>query len=317
MNQTDTLARYRGCWLGLAVCDALGTTLEFTAPGSFEPLTDMVGGGPFGLKAGQWTDDTAMAICLAESLIECCSFDARDQMQRYIRWWREGVHSPTGRCFDIGNATSASLARFEKDGEPFAGSDDPYSAGNGSIMRLCPIAMYAARRPKELLRLAVDSSRTTHGARLCLDACRFFASLIAGALNGVTKTDLLVPDFDITGNELTTVSLADEIQTIRAGSYKEKQPPVIRGTGFVVQSLEAALWAFHSTDSFKTGALAAVNLGEDADTTGAVYGQIAGAYYGVDAIPNTWREKVENAGFPTAMADQLYQIAGETPPVAD
>jgi len=94
----------------------------------------MVGRGPFGLKAGQWTDDTAMAICLAESLIECRSFDARDQMQRYIRWWREGVHSPTGRCFDIGNATSASLARFEKDGEPFAGSDDPYSAGNGSIM---------------------------------------------------------------------------------------------------------------------------------------------------------------------------------------
>ncbi len=312
-----SLDRYRGCWLGLAVCDALGTTLEFTAPGSFEPLTDMVGGGPFGLKAGQWTDDTAMAMCLAESLIECRSFDARDQMQRYIRWWREGVHSPTGRCFDIGNATSASLARFEKDGEPFAGSDDPYSAGNGSIMRLCPIAMYAARRPKELLRLAVDSSRTTHGARLCLDACRLFASLIAGALNGVTKADLLAPDFDITGNELKTVSLTDEIQTIRAGSYKEKQPPAIRGTGFVVQSLEAALWAFHSTDSFEAGALAAVNLGEDADTTGAVYGQIAGAYYGIDAIPNTWREKVENAGFPTAMADRLYQLAGETPPVAD
>lgn len=305
--------RYRGCWLGLAVGDALGTTLEFTTPGSFEPLTDMVGGGPFGLKAGQWTDDTAMAICLAESLIKCRGFDARDQMQRYVRWWREGVHSPTGRCFDIGNATSAALARFEQNGEPFAGSDDPQTAGNGSIMRLCPIPMFVSRRPLDLLQLAVDSSRTTHGARLCLDACRLFANLIAGALIGVSKDELLAPDFDITGGELTTAGLADEIQTIRTGSYKEKQPPTIRGTGFVVESLEAALWAFHSTDSFRAGALAAVNLGDDADTTGAVYGQLAGAHYGVDAIPTAWREKVENAGFPTAMADRLYELADNAP----
>ncbi len=306
-----SLDRYRGCWLGLAVGDALGTALEFTTPGSFEPLTDIVGGGPFGLKAGQWTDDTAMAMCLAESLVECRGFDACDQMQRYIRWWREGVHSPTGRCFDIGNATSASLARFEKDGEPFAGSDDPYSAGNGSIMRLCPIPMFAARRPQDLSQFAVDSSRTTHGTRLCLDACRLFANLIAGALNGVTKAELLAPSFDITGNKLTTVSLADEIKAIRAGSYKEKQPPTIRGTGFVVQSLEAALWAFYSTETFKAGALAAVNLGDDADTTGAVYGQLAGAYYGVDAIPIAWREKVENAGFPMVMADRIYEMTND------
>ena len=100
--------RYRGALLGLAVGDALGTTLEFKRPGSFAPITDMVGGGPFGLKPGQWTDDTSMALCLAESLVECRGFDPVDQLRRYCRWYREGHLSSTGRCFDIGNTTRAA-----------------------------------------------------------------------------------------------------------------------------------------------------------------------------------------------------------------
>lgn len=99
--------RYTGCLLGLAVGDALGTTLEFQAPGTVEPIHDMVGGGPFGLAPGQWTDDTSMALCLAESLIACDGFGARDQMDRYLRWYREGYLSSTGRCFDIGNTLPA------------------------------------------------------------------------------------------------------------------------------------------------------------------------------------------------------------------
>ena len=122
--------------IGLAVGDAVGTTVEFKAPGTFAPVSDMVGGGPFGLRPGQWTDDTSMALCLAESLIECGGFDARDQMERYVRWWREGHLSSTGKCFDIGNTTRAALSRFEKTGDPFAGSTEPNVAGNGSLMRL-------------------------------------------------------------------------------------------------------------------------------------------------------------------------------------
>ncbi|MBT5535424.1 ADP-ribosylglycohydrolase family protein, partial [Candidatus Poribacteria bacterium] len=106
--------RYIGCLLGLAVGDALGITLEFTTPGKFDPIDDMVGGGPFSLKPGQWTDDTSMALCLAESLIERKGFDATDQMQRYVQWWREGHLSSTGRCFDIGGTVSGSLSRFQR-----------------------------------------------------------------------------------------------------------------------------------------------------------------------------------------------------------
>src|SRR5437773_1164620 len=116
MERTE---RYRGSLLGLAVGDALGTTLEFKRPGTFEPIDDMVGGGPFGLQAGEWTDDTSMALCLAESLIECRGFDPNDQMKRYVRWWREGHLSSNGICFDIGNTVRRALVAFERSGKPF------------------------------------------------------------------------------------------------------------------------------------------------------------------------------------------------------
>ena len=122
--------------LGLAVGDAVGTTVEFKTRGTFHPVTNMVGQGPFGLQAGEWTDDTSMALCLAKSLIEMNGFNSRDQMERYWKWYREGYLSSNGRCFDIGNTVRDALNRFKQSGNPISGSTDPNSAGNGSIMRL-------------------------------------------------------------------------------------------------------------------------------------------------------------------------------------
>src|SRR5574337_1213144 len=141
----DQASRYRGCLLGLAVGDAVGTTLEFKRSGTFEPIDDMVGGGPFRLKPGQWTDDTSMALCLATSLIERRGFDPIDQLERYVRWWREGYLSSTGDCFDIGNTVRQALTRFLQTREPCPGSTDPHTAGNGSIMRLAPVVLYFAQ----------------------------------------------------------------------------------------------------------------------------------------------------------------------------
>ena len=206
VSEAATRDRFRGCQLGLAAGDASGTTLEFRPPGSFEPIDDVVGGGPFGLKPGQWTDETSMALCLATSLLECSGFNPTDQTQRYVRWWREGYLSSTGECFNIGIITSGALSRFMQHGDPYA------------------------------------------------------------------------------------------------GSFKDQEQPHIKGTGYVVDALEAALWAFHRSDGFHEGALLALNLGDDADTTGAIYGQIAGAYYGAEAIPSTWRAKL-------AMAEKITSLA--------
>lgn len=284
--------RYRGALVGLAAGDALGTTLEFKPPGTFEPITDIVGGGPFNLEPGQWTDDTSMALCLAESLIECNGFDPIDQLGRYLRWKREGHHSSTGRCFDIGRTVSKALATFERYGEPWSGSTDQFSAGNGSLMRLAPVPLFFADDPETAISRAADSSRTTHGAWEAIDACRYFAALIVGAAQGRSKEEMLAPLFTPIQELWDREPLAPKIHEIASGSFVKRNPPEIRGSSYVVASLEAALWAFARSTSFEDGALLAVNLGDDADTTGAVYGQIAGTYYGVEAIPNRWRNKL-------------------------
>jgi ADP-ribosylglycohydrolase len=299
--------QYRGCLLGLGVGDAVGTALEFSAPGTFEPITDMVGGGPFGLEPGQWTDDTSMALCLTESLLACGRFDPLDQMQRYVRWWREGHLSSTGRCFDIGNTTRAALAAFERTAQPYCGSTDPRAAGNGSLMRLAPVPMFYARTPEDAISMAADSSRTTHGARAAVDGCRYMAGLIVGALRGEPKEALTAPGFSPVAGLWEREPLCAEIGEVARGSFRRRGPPEIRGTGYVVHTLEAALWAFHHTEDFRAGCLRVVNLGDDADTTGAVFGQLAGAYYGERAIPLEWRARLHAHDTIKSMADRLLQ----------
>ena len=299
--------RYRGAMLGLAVGDALGTTLEFARRDAHPPVTDMVGGGPFGLGPGQWTDDTSMALCLAASLIESSDFDPVDQMSRYVRWWRSGYMSATGSCFDIGATTAAALARFEREGVAFAGSADSRSAGNGSLMRLAPVVLRYANAPEEALARAVDTSRTTHAAPDAVDACCYFASLLLGTLADVDKHDLLDTDFSPQcGGSL---SLSPPVAAVAAGSFKRKERHEISSSGYVVHTLEAALWSFHNSTTFRDGALVAVNLADDADTVGAVYGQLAGAYYGEQGIPAAWLKQLALGQEIAALAERLLELA--------
>jgi ADP-ribosylglycohydrolase len=310
-REPSAKARYRGALLGLAAGDAIGTAVEFQAPGSFPPVTGMTGGGAFRLRPGEWTDDTSMALCLAESLIVRRGFDPIDQLERYLRWYREGYHSSTGVCFDIGNTTRDALERFAQTHEPYGGSSDPRMAGNGSLMRLAPVPLAYARNPREAIRLAAASSRTTHGAETAVDACRYLAALIVGALDGLPKDELLAPSYSPVPGLWQEAPLHPEVAVVAAGSFKEKDPPAIRGRGYAVASLEAALWAFDRSDTFRDGCLLAVNLGEDADTTAAVFGQLAGAYYGEGAIPAEWRERLAQRETIELFADDLFELAGE------
>ncbi len=304
--------RARGCLLGLAVGDALGTSVEFAAPGSFPPLTDIVGGGPFNLAPGQWTDDTAMALCLATSFVERRAFDPIDQLERYVRWWRDGFMSCTGSCFDIGTTVSAALARFEHTHEPYPGKADPMLAGNGSIMRLAPVALFYADHPRKAIDFAAASSRTTHRAPEAVDACRFLASLLVGLLEGRTKEEVLAPGYEAVEGLWDVEPLERRVAKIRRGSFKERKPPQIRASGYVIATLEAALWAFWRGRDFREGALLAVNLGEDADTTGAVYGQLAGAAYGTSGIPDEWLVKLAWKDRIAALADALVARVSPT-----
>lgn len=290
----DRKQRYHGCLLGLAIGDALGTTLEFREPGSFEPITDMLGGGPFHLKPGQWTDDTSMALCLAHSLLDSNGFDADDQMRRYCDWRQSGYMSSNGRCFDIGVTVSEALCVYVDTHSAFAGSSNPFSAGNGSLMRLAPVVMFYSPNNDNSIHYAGESSRTTHAAKECIDACRYFATLLHTAFAGADKAALL-------SCQLYHPQTA-KVKAIQQGRYREKTRAQIKGSGYVIDCLEAALWCFAHTDNYREAVLAAANLGNDADTTAAVCGQIAGAYYGVESIPESWRNI-------TTMADDIRSLA--------
>lgn len=287
----STLDRRRGALLGLAVGDALGAAIEFQAPGTFEPVTGYRDGGPHGLAPGQWTDDTSMSLALADSL--AAGWDLHDQARRYVEWYRRGRYSVTGRCFDIGLTTRAALHRFEQTGDALtSGSTDEGASGNGSIMRLAPVPIRHAdlfpEQVERLAKLAAESSQTTHASPQCISACRYLAVVLAGMMAGTNRQDVLRADWPPLVRLQSIAPLHPDVAAVAAGSFQHKRPPHIRGSGWVVASLEAALWAFHDAVDFRQAVLRAVNLGDDADTTGAVCGQLAGAFWGERGIPAEW-----------------------------
>ena len=286
--------RRRGALLGLAVGDALGAAVEFKPPDAFEPVTDYRGGGPHGLPAGAWTDDTSMALALADSITHA-GWDLNDQAHRYVTWWRKGEYSVNGRCFDIGITIRAALSRFERSGDSLTSGDPSEGAsGNGSIMRLAPVPIrFAGLFPdkiEKLAQLASESSLPTHASPQCLSTCRYFAVVLAGLMHGLDREEVLSPEWAPLRRLRAAEPLHPPVEEIASGSFRERQPPAIVGSGYVIRSLEAALWALHDAQDFREAVLKAVNLGDDADTTGAVCGQLAGAYWGESGIPEEWLE---------------------------
>jgi ADP-ribosyl-[dinitrogen reductase] hydrolase len=292
MADDSVVDRALGCLLGLVVGDAVGTTLEFERRDVRPPLADMVGGGPFGLSPGEWTDDTSMALCLADSLIACDGLDQRDLMERFVRWWREGENSHNGRCFDIGITTREALARFVRTGDPVAGSVDPNAAGNGSIMRLAPVALRWAGEAPLAVATARAQSATTHGAATAVEGCALLTEILLDAIATGDKEAVLRP----------RDSVEPMIGAVARGSWRGRDRSEISSTGYVVHTLEAALWCVDRADDMPEAVLLAANLAGDADTVAAVTGQIAGALWGYGGIPGSWlqrlvwREEIERRG---------------------
>lgn len=285
--------RCRGAFLGMAIGDALGAAVEFQSPGSFAPVVGYRSGGPHGLNAGAWTDDTSMALALADSIGKV-GWNLNDQADRYVRWWQSGDYSVNGRCFDIGITTRYALNKYlaNKDANS-SGDSSEEASGNGSIMRLAPVPIrYVDLYPddiEQLSRLADESSLPTHASEQCRSACRYLTIVLAALIRGEDRNDVLDADWKPLKRLNEIRPLHPLIQEIAQGSYREKMPPAIQGSGWVVKSLEAALWAFHDADTFEEAVLNAVNLGDDADTTGAVCGQLAGAWWGESGIPDPLR----------------------------
>lgn len=276
--------RALGALIGLAAGDAVGTTLEFSVRDSRPPIHDMVGGGPFSLEPGEWTDDTSMALCLADSLIANTGrVEPAHLLACFVNWWRHGLNSVTGVCFDIGKATFVALDAFERNGTLENNANPEYQA-NGSIMRLAPVAL-CARSRSEAVTLALAQGRTTHAAPVPQRCCGQLAAFLWDMIE--------------TGRMPGHLSAA-------AGRPRED----IVSTGHAPATLDAACWCVATTGDFSSAVLKAANLGDDADTVGAVTGQLAGALYGLSGIPADWLERLAWLDDIVARGEKLWLLRG-------
>ncbi|MER2535775.1 MAG: ADP-ribosylglycohydrolase family protein [Rhizobiaceae bacterium] len=288
-----------GSLLGLAIGNALGTLLTEKDRDSYEPIIDIVGGGPFNLKPGEWTNDVPMALALSASLLKSGELDESDLMIRFWNVVRRGEYRCTEKPVAVDPITLDAIRRWERVGNPIAGSNDPETAGDGSLVRVAPVAIRFWRDWDRLRESAERQSRVTHGAVEAVHSCIAFSEILAGAIEGQSNDQVLR-----TGQ----TRLAPAIQRVVDGSWRGKNRDDIRSTGNVVDTLETALWCFDLTDSFEDAVVLAANLGGGSDTVTAVTGQLAGAFYGALAIPERflaeleWRDRIER------VAEDLFDV---------
>ena len=298
--------RFHGALVGLAIGDALAAATQFRKRGKFAPIGDLLGGGPFDVPRGAWTDDTAMALCLAESLLESSGFDARDQVERYTRWQRAGHLSATGQCLGITASVARALSAAQWRRQLFAGSHDPKALEKDPLVRVAPAVMFYFASAEDAIAQAAQAARVTAQSAELLAACRLFAAMLHAALSGLPKAEVLGPERAAwRGRSGVSARLA----ALAAHAAQPRNADELNPSGDALDALEAALWAFSSTEDFRSGALEAANLGGDSDAITAIYGQLAGAHYGLTAIPAAWRASLVRKEVIEDLADRLLTQA--------
>jgi len=304
---SNKLDRYKGCFVALVVGDALGSPIQFKKRDTYLHVRGYTKGGEFDSTKGEYTDDTAMALCLAGSLINSNGFDAKNQLDTYVRWLRDGYMSTRDKAYDIGLTIFKSITYYMETGKTTTYLNQEEDSGNGSLMRLAPVVMYYADDIDKAVLYAGTSSLTTHASPIAVDSCRYFAYFLTLILNGTRKSEL----FNDEGtrkmqNYFKDKPLHQEVMKVANGSYVGKKRFEIKSSGYVIHTLEASLWAFHYGETFKDTMLSAVNLGDDADTVGAVTGQLAGAYFGLEKIDDIFLEELFNRELILEMAKNLH-----------
>jgi ADP-ribosylglycohydrolase len=297
--------RFRGAILGIAVGDAMGVTNEMLDRTSTIPLNQLVGGGICDVAPGGWTDDTAMVLCVSESLIAKHGFDPHDQMDRFVRWWRYGYMTCAGRTYDVGNTTRLALFAYIQTGDPFSGVQSSHSAGNGALSRVAPIGLYYAAQPDVIDQAAMYSSMLTHATIHSIDACRYVAWIIAQFVSGVSKHDALHAPWPYS-------PLCDDIHLIASGSYRNRTLEELNASSYVVDMLEIVMWALYAHDDFASGLCTLAHAGGLTTTSCSIYGALAGALYGDDAIPLEWRQSVAHHDKIEWFAEELLRMAWPT-----
>lgn len=300
----DLQDRYRGVLLGLACGDALGGPVEFKSRDEIlelypEGLRDFVGGGWLSLSPGEITDDTQMTMAIARSLAENPSLDMNDVASRFLEWF----HSEPK---DVGLTTRAALQALDRGiawdeaGEHVNGYAAGNAAGNGAIMRCAPIALRFRTDHNTLDQASRDSARITHADLRCQWAAVAINRLIVRLLNGITTANLVE-------STLKTIDDPETREALKKATLLERAQ--VRSGGFVLDTMQAAVWSLLNHTDLESTIIEAVSLGADTDTTGAVAGALAGARYGASTIPERWVSQVQYRDELTQLADRLFELS--------
>jgi ADP-ribosylglycohydrolase len=269
--------RVAGAFVGLAIGDALGAPIEFSPRGTFGPVTTYISGGRFNLPAGAWTDDTSMALCLAQSIVENAGLVTEDVLNRFCDWAENGSNTSTGVAVGIGQNTLRVLGDFRRNGYlealPLGSKND----GNGALMRLAPIACFAYNDVGVASLMAGEQSRATHASQTSEQSCQLLAELLCLLIRGQSISHAL----EVVSNR----GWGRRVSSIFERKFTDQRETDLKVSGYVIETLHAALWSVMNTNNFQQAVLKAVNLGDDADTIAAVAGQIVGAMYGYSAVP--------------------------------
>lgn len=289
-----------GAVLGFATADALGVPVEFTSREQRrqDPVFEMRSGGVHGQTAGTWSDDTSMTLCMIHSLIEK-GIDYEDQMARFADWMENGNYTAHGDVFDIGGATHRAINKFLS-GNPAinCGDDSENACGNGSLMRIMPLAFYLEGKygnwqlDERTAKIIHEASDLTHSNRRCEMACGIYCSIIfqmcsGGYLPNAVKGGL-IPALYFYRDHPDYKDLYGEFEPLlNIDTFTEDD---IKSGGYVLDTLKAAVWCLLTTESYADCVIKAVNLGRDTDTTAAVAGALAGMWYGANTIPINWTD---------------------------
>lgn len=293
--------RFLGCLTGLAIGDALGVSAQFGKPGTFPPVSDFRGGGPFDLPAGHWSDDTALALCLAQSLLETSSFDVADQVSRYLAWQSEGRLAADAQCIGITAGTAHALARARQEGMLRASHADNHEAA--PLARVAPVVLFYFAHEGRAIERAAAAARVFDASPLVCDTCRLLAAMLHAALRGEPLARVLSPPATLFGER----PLMSPVLALCREDPSLSQPPAHAEPALA--ALAAARWAIAGGGSFRGGVLRAANLGGNSDVIAAVQGQLAGAVYGLPVIPASWRLGLAQAELLQEFADRLLTAA--------
>lgn len=294
-----TLDRSVAALQGLAIGDALGAPREGLQRDSYPRMRDFTAGGTHDLGVGEWTDDTAMAISLAESLLARDGLDERDLLERFLRWYRFGENACGGRAVGISDKTRHTLEAFERT-RRLDVAREVENAGNGCIMRLAPLAIFHRGNPESARRSAARQALVTHGSEEAVATTVLFAEMLVVALHTGEVAAI---------SEAARVATHPSLAAIVRGDYRTKPRAAICSAPRACDTLEAALWCLWHADDFEGAVVEAVNLGGDTDTIGAVTGQLAGAVFGTASIPRRWSAQLHSADRLVNLARRLHARA--------